>query len=366
MKNNFKNILHISPDFNYCCGVSKYVFTILKNFSESDSYKLFFITNGGDALDKLEEIGVEPYILQFSRGWKNILNLLPNLNTLKNFCIRNHIDIIHTHHRYPEYMAHLVSKKIKIKTITTVHSLVKGKNKFSFKSDKLIAVSKAVEKMLSENYHVPANKITMLYNSIEPLNVLQEESIEGLRNKYNISSKAKIILFLGRITKLKGIDILIDVFNKIQTETDDLILLIVGQIYDNSLKNTLETLHPNIKLINPVKNPGSFYFAADIVILPSRGESLPYVMLESGLFKKPFIGSNTGGISEFIEDGVNGLLFEPENVYELADKIKYILNYPEEAKTLGENLYLKVKENISNDKYCETLSEIYDNLILEK
>ena len=82
-KNHSKNILHISPDFNYSCGVSKYVYSILKNFSGNESYKLFFITNGGDALDKLKEIGVIPFILKFSKGWKNILNLLSNLNTLK-------------------------------------------------------------------------------------------------------------------------------------------------------------------------------------------------------------------------------------------------------------------------------------------
>ncbi len=50
---------------------------LLKNLSENNSYRLFFITNGGDAFDKLKNIGVTPYILKFSKGWKNILNICP-------------------------------------------------------------------------------------------------------------------------------------------------------------------------------------------------------------------------------------------------------------------------------------------------
>ncbi len=89
-------------------------------------------------------------------------------------------------------------------------------------------------------------------------------------------------------------------------------------------------------------------------------------MLESGLFKKPFVGSRTGGIAEFIEDGKNGLLFEPGDVKQLIEKINYVLDNPEEAKTFGENLYLKVIENTSSEKYFYTLSEIYNNLIIQR
>ncbi len=103
-----------------------------------------------------------------------------------------------------------------------------------------------------------------------------------------------------------------------------------------------------------------------LVVLPSIEEPFPYVMLESGLFKKPFIGARTGGIEEFIDDGKNGLLFETQNVNQLVEKIKYVLNHPKEAKILGENLYLKVKEYSSSEKYYASLSKIYDDLMVDK
>ena len=362
MVSKIKKILHISPDFNYSCGVSRYVYSLLRNLSEDESYKLYFITNGGDALDKLKNIGVTPFILKFSRGWKNIINLFPNLNSLKEFCIKNGIDIIHSHHRYPEYLSYLISKSTKIKTITTVHSLVGGKNKFSFKSDRLIAVSKTVEKMLIEDYNVPANKIIMLYNSIEPLNNDFGVNKESLRDKLGIPSNSKIVLFLGRISKIKGIDLLIDAFKIVQAQRTKLFLLIVGQIYDKRLKHVLNNLPFNIKLIDPVKDPYPFYYLADIIVLPSREDPFPYVMLESGLFKKPFIGTNTGGIAEFIDDNINGLLFKNGSVNQLVEKINYILDNPEEAKIFGENLYSKVEKKISDDHYFQSIDNIYNEL----
>lgn len=360
------HILYISPDFNYSCGVSKYIYSIFKNFSRNDDYQLFFITNGGDAIDKFIEIGLTPSIIKFSKGWSNFANILFNLKTLKNYCIENNIDIIHTHHRYPEFLSYQVSKKINVRTISTVHSLVKGRNKLSFKSDKLIAVSKAVEKMLREEYMISSEKIITMYNCIEQMKVVSEKEIYILKNGLNISNEDKIILFLGRISLIKGVDLLIEAFKIVQKEFTNVILLIVGRIYDKNIKRILRDLPSKVRLINSVENPYPFYSIANIVILPSRIEPLGYVMLESGLMKKPFIGSKTGGIVEFIDDGVNGLLFETGNVNQLVEKIKYVLNNPKVAKSLSENLYVKVKNYADCEKYYSTLSKIYDNLLLRQ
>ncbi|MHB1686878.1 MAG: glycosyltransferase family 4 protein [Ignavibacteriaceae bacterium] len=361
-----KKILHISPDFNYSCGVSKYVYSLLKGFSGDKSYEIYFITNGGDALDKLKEINITPKILHFSRGAKNVFNIYPNLKVLRDFCVEKEIDIIHTHHRYPEFLAYLISKKIKVKTITTVHSLVKGKNKFSFKSDKIIAVSNAVKSMLSNYYKVPDEKIAMMYNCIEPLDSSGQQPNLNTKTNLGIPSSGKIILFIGRITKTKGVDILIEAFKILSRKNQNLYLLIIGSFYDNRLKKSFKNLPNEIKLLDAVKNPYPYYSIADLVVSPSRIESLSYVMLESGLMHKPFIGAKTGGISEFIDDNINGLLVEPGNVELLVDKMNYLIEYPEKGKILAENLFNKVKENTSCERYFDKLDQIYEGLLLEK
>jgi len=86
-------------------------------------------------------------------------------------------------------------------------------------------------------------------------------------------------------------------------------------------------------------------------------------MLEAGAMKKPFIGGDTGGISEFIEDGVNGILIEPGNSDQLADQISILLNNPEHAANLANKLYQKVKKECDCEKFYQRLEKIYNDIL---
>ena len=100
-----------------------------------------------------------------------------------------------------------------------------------------------------------------------------------------------------------------------------------------------------------------------MVVLPTRIDSFPFVMLEAGIMRKPFLGTKTGGIEEFIEDGINGLLFEPENVNQIANKIEYLLNSPDISGQIAENLNHKVVTECSRKEHFNKLNKIYDGLI---
>jgi len=356
-------ILHISSDFNYSCGVSKHVFELLTHFDSRKDYDVRFITNGGDALSKLEKHNIEYSIFSFSKGWSNIFYLPFNYFQLKSFCIKKKIDIIHTHHRYPELLSTLIAKRINIKTITTAHSLVKGYKYFSFKSDKIIAVSNVVKKSLVKNFAIPAEKIETLYNCIYTWRGRDADGVQKLREKLNIKKTEYVILFLGRLNKIKGIDLLIRAFRKIKPVHPNVKLILVGEILDNTYKQMNVKSDEDILRLAARADINLFFELCDIVILPSREDPFPYAMLEAGIAYKPFIGSRTGGIAEFIEDGVNGFLFEPGNVDDLADKIRFVINYPEKAKFAAEELHKKVKRYCNYDEYFEKLITIYEVLL---
>ena len=75
-----------------------------------------------------------------------------------------------------------------------------------------------------------------------------------------------------------------------------------------------------------------------LFVLPSRTEAMGRVLLEAMACKKPIIASNVGGIPEIIKDGYNGLLFESENVDDLAEKIRLVLSnkkYPTMLRNNG-------------------------------
>jgi glycosyltransferase involved in cell wall biosynthesis len=85
-------------------------------------------------------------------------------------------------------------------------------------------------------------------------------------------------------------------------------------------------------------------------------------ILESFALGKPVIGSNIGSIPELVEDGKNGLLFEPGNIEDLAKKIFRLYQNKELQKRLGENALNKVKERHFLDNYYSNLIKIYENL----
>lgn len=357
-------LLYISLDFNYTCGVSKHVFINLKYLSKNPDYELYFITNKGDSIDRLNEIpDVRVSFFNFEKDHKNIFRIIIDSFKLYTFCKKNKIDIIHTHHRYPELISVLVSKVTGARTITTVHSLVAGLKVLSFRSNKIICVSNSVKKNLLENYPHSKYRITLLYNCIEDSFFDTVSNRQMMRDKFGFNLDYKIILFVGRMSRIKGVDTLINTFVKINRHNKNLKLILLGQVEDINILEAIKGFEKQIFVFPPDRDVYKFYSASDLVVLPSRIDSFPYVMLEAGAMKKPFIGGNTGGISEFIDDGVNGHLFEPSNKNELSEKILYVLNNPDEANRMALALNQKVKRENNCSKYFENLEQIYKSLV---
>jgi glycosyltransferase involved in cell wall biosynthesis len=100
-----------------------------------------------------------------------------------------------------------------------------------------------------------------------------------------------------------------------------------------------------------------------IFVLPSRTEAMGRVLLEAMAAKKPIIASNVDGIPTYIKHGYNGLLFESENVDDLAIKIKDVLNNSEYATTLAENAYAYVNLELSEEKYVEAYRDFVERVV---
>ena len=220
-----------------------------------------------------------------------------------------------------------------------------------------------MQKNLLDNYSHSRNRITVLYNCIDDSFFDNKTDRQLIRNKFNFSSDDKIILFTGRISRIKGVDTLISAFVKINRQNENVKLILLGQVEDIDILDTIKGFEKQIHVVPPVNDISEFYQVSDIVVLPSKIDPFPYVMLEAGAMKKPLIGGRTGGIAEFIEDGVNGILIEPGDSDQLADKINFLLNNPIQAELLANALYLKVKKECDCEKYFERLEQIYNELL---
>lgn len=242
-------------------------------------------------------------------------------------------DVIHVHGTYLPYsIIPLMAKKYP--TVITLHGIVSVESKFSIKSkfllrnriyellekkamkqaSRLIAVSPSIHKYCLRTGINPS-KVDMIPNGITI-------------NDYELGNKDQIhpsILFIGRLVKIKGVDILIKALPIIKISYPHIKLYIAGTggQYDkiNSLVKKMD-LTQNVIFLGNVfgLEKRRLIASTDILILPSRYEAFGIVLLEAMASSKPVIASNVGGIPYIVKNGETGILFEVENIKELAEK----------------------------------------------
>lgn len=106
-----------------------------------------------------------------------------------------------------------------------------------------------------------------------------------------------------------------------------------------------------------------YYQRASIVVIPSVWpENFPTVCLEAMGASRPVIGTNVGGISEIIVDGVNGYLVEPRSAEQIAEKAIKLFSDEDLLKKFGKNARKKAEE-FTIEKYAENIEKIYKDLL---
>ena len=343
------NILLISPDFNYCCGRSKYFF-LLSKYLTKRGHKVFFITNGGDSLDRLINLGINQSTIKqlLSRNPLQIFATLIKINKIIN---HNNIDLVHTNHRLTELYITILNifLKSKTKSIVTVLSILKRKYGIEYKSKHIIAVSKSVKENLINVFSVNPEYIKIIPHFIEDNNSCNIQKYE---------SGKRIIFSAGRFHPEKNYIVLLKAVNRIPEE--NLRIVLIGQGKEKKLYEDYARLNNiDLEIIAPRDDISELFIKSTICVLPSRIDPFPHFMLEAGIHKRPFIGSDIDGIGELIIDKVNGLKFESNNDFDLAEKIKLLLRNKELAEKCADNLFETVKQKYSPDNIIKQTEDLY-------
>lgn len=237
-------------------------------------------------------------------------------------------------------------------------------NRAVAKAYKIVTISEDNEKLVLETFKGIEDKTLLMKNGYDP-NVFYPEEYDknevlkelGINKKYN-----KVVSFAGKFTKFKGIDLLLKAAKIYQR--DDAITLICG---NGELFKEMNLLAKELDLKNVVflgNQPHDvlrkIYNIADVSLIPSRNEAFGLVVIEAMACGAPVIGTNQGGIPEIITPEV-GMVFEPENYQELAEKIKLIINDKVvfDRKRNANYAY----STYSEDKLIEQLIKVYEDAI---
>ena len=231
----------------------------------------------------------------------------------------------------------------------------------------VISVANEYEQKIFSNLN-KKSRIKIIRNGI---NLKKLVSKHNFKEKYQINSK--FILFVGRFSKSKGIETLINAFSIIKNELKDSNTRLVIMGVDFGYQDEMEKLIKKLNLseeIKVIKNPPrddviSAYGESEFLVLPSRWELSPLVPLESFAFKKPVISTNSHGIPYTVQNNKNGILVEPENSVELSTAIMKLLNDSKLREKLGVSGYNFVNEECNCVSMAKNSLKLYEDILEE-
>ncbi|SNR17701.1 glycosyltransferase family 4 protein [Tenacibaculum jejuense] len=283
---------------------------------------------------------------------------------LRQYYKKVNAKIIHTHLSHADILGIIASLGFKAKVFCTMHNIYFKKNKidsflffvytilFKLKKTHVISISKSVKNHVISTLKQSKSRSFLLYNAIPSYK-------KELVKEENTTIQ---LLFVGRLVKQKSVSTLLKAIAILKKT--DLKLTIVG---DGNLRTYLEALAEKLNIKDKVyfvgqqKNIDSYFYNADVFILPSIWEGFGIVILEAFRAKLAIISSNIEGPAELIQHQKNGLLFTPKNDKELSEKLKELIDNPELRNKIAIKGYNTFTEKYHIDNYVKQLEKLYVN-----
>jgi glycosyltransferase involved in cell wall biosynthesis len=365
-------LVHIVTDnFNTGGGI-EHIFQIVKGLPQLD-FRIFAAP--GDAITKFSGLrnvktcpqGYSPaLVLKAKPDVIHIHHLRPLLAFFLNPLARVEVPVIYTAHglhihKYEFPLGGLNSLKYKMRFAL---------EKYLFaRADHIIAVSKADQNFIKNRYK--PNHVSHIPNGIDHslLEPVRPQKME-IENEFRLPDKRTLFITVARFNFQKGYDVLMRAIALIKdflTEQNARFLL-VG---DGATLPEIKKMSQQLKITHLVRFLGTRIDAAilmksaDVLILPSRWEGLPIVLLEAGLLKLPVIASATYGNHELLGEG-RGIVFKNEDAEDLAEKIKGTLCGEYKLGRHADNLFNEIKQNYGVGKMLAGLKDTYLSAISGK
>jgi len=283
-------------------------------------------------------------------------------------------DLIHAHFIYPEgYVAARLAKRYKVPLIVTEHAawkpwmddyprVAKQSVWAAGVSDGLIAASKYL-----------AGTMTSFTNAHEKVHDIPIGVNTELFNPDNkVKKNSRQILYVGRIHKTKGVDILFNAMSLLLKEYDDIQLVVIGgnlgftnyQKQEDEMRLLASSLGINSHIdfvgMQPPEAVVKYMQKSALLVLPSRRETFGAVLIEAIASGTPVVATRCGGPEDFVNDSV-GVLVDKENAQALANGIETVLSKQQEYS--ADALHQYADAGFSWRSVAEKTSQLYERAL---
>lgn len=281
-------------------------------------------------------------------------------------------DLIHVFNR-PKWILELCEAFPKNKFSLSLHNemfhIKKISKEDAVKCIKRVEFINTVSKFIADTVQIPypiaKNKLNVIYSGADMNRFKPNWTQEGMANKKRLKEKYgiknhKVVLFVGRLSEKKGVDVLLRAMERVMNHNDKAALVIIGSKWFGANKQDkyTQTLSEIAKRLNgPVVFTGflppsevyAHYNMADIFVCPSQwNEPLARVHYEAMAAGIPIITTNRGGNAEVVRGLENGFVVDDySHSSAFASYIKYLLNNPDKASQMG-----MIGRKLAEGKFC--------------
>jgi len=322
-------------------------------------------------IEFLEQQGIEVIkVVKSKNGMFRYIGFL--LKTLF-FVLFKKFDIVHAHYGFHSaFIPALIKRKPLVITFHGSDALLEPFRNKTYnrlqkyvirKADHLIAVSTHVKKNLIEKLGATEQQVSVISCGVDA-EYFRAMNVKEARAQVGIPEKSKVVLFAGKISFMKGLDVIYQCSRRMA----DVLFIVAGT-------PVFEGQSENCRYVGLIQNKDMpvWLSACDLYFLPSRSEGTPVGILEALACERPVIVSNIGGCPDLITDAVNGYLIEVENPLGSGQipeqEMMFSYHLPESelntiVKKLRDILDNPDKKNIMGCNGREMVVKQYDNRII--
>ena len=191
----------------------------------------------------------------------------------------------------------------------------------------------------------------VIYNGLRPSDFVSHQPAEG----------APDVLFVGELRRLKGVDVLLNAIARIKGNRGKALRAVI--VGDGPDRDEFLQLAEGLGLGRVVAFPGAMpaadaFALGSVIVVPSRKESMPYIVLEAAAAGMPLVATGVGGIPEIVE-GTDMSLVPPDDVDALADAISNAIGHPMQARARADRLKSSVSERFTVARMADDVMRFY-------
>lgn len=189
---------------------------------------------------------------------------------------------------------------------------------------------------------------------------------ETVRRELNVEGSGIVLLYVGRLAEDKGLTDLASAFNAVCERHNTVYLLLVGPDEEGMRDRIIRlcTGHlERIRFVDYTATPERFMAAADVFCLPSYREGFGMAVIEAAAVGIPAIATRIYGVTDAVEEGATGFLYEPHSVHELAEKMLVTVDNPEIRSEMGRKARDRVNRLYSAERVASAFLDFYQSVL---